>query len=244
MTVVRRLFALGVSIAVLCGFAQDDFGVLLRELEGNTNKPAAMQVVVREVLPEAPPTTNLQDVVGGLPIECLIGEKKGAPVLGVQLDEIVLSSNRVTVAGTFTGSPTRKLTIDPVMFMGTLASMILSSAEVERPFRLVANDEYLLVDYVEMDKSFGRSSLFAGGGWPTKFSYSYEGFPSDDTVRRSKSHMEKKNIVSRFRKESRVRYFVKTLVGVRFWDQEYGYPHEDMTMVNLSGEGCCIMKAR
>jgi len=222
MTIVRTLFGVGVSMMVLCGVAKDDLGVL----------------------PEAPPITNLQCIVGGLPIGCLVGEKKGAPALGVQLDEIVLSSNRVTVAGTFTGSPTRKLTIDPVRFMGALASMILSSAEVERPFRLVANDEYCLVDYVAMDKRFGMSSLFAGGGWPTKFCYSYEGFPSDDTVRRSKSHLEKKNIISKFRKESKVRYFMKTLVLVRFRDQNYGSPHEDWMEVNISGEGCCIMKVR
>jgi len=184
-------------------------------------------------------TDGLPPVVGGTPIECLVGEKEGAPVLGVKFDEIVLSNGQVTITGTFSGFPDRRLTLDPTVFWGDLACTILSAPEIERPFRLVGDDEFILKDYPSTDWVFKSSSLFAGGDRLVRFSYSYKGFPSDAEVRGDKDKM---NIISKFGEKYEVDYYMQRFIDVRFADQSYEYPNEAWSWVNIKGEGRCIMR--
>ena len=131
-----------------------------------------------------PSTDGLPPVVGGILINNLVIEKEGAPVLEVKFDEIVLSNGQVTVTGEFSGFPGRRLTLYPHLFNGALAYTILSSPEIEKPFRLVADDEFITVqDPPPADWVFKSSALFAGGDGPVGFSYSYKGFPSDAEVK-------------------------------------------------------------
>ena len=183
---------------------------------------------------------GMPPVVGGMPIESLVCEKKGAPSLEVIFDEIVLSNGQVSVTGVFFGFPGRRLTLYPYFFKGALACTILSCPEIEKPFRLVADDEFITVqDDPPTDWVFKSSVLFAGGDSSVRFSYSYKGFPSDAEVWEDKSKM---NIISRFEEINAVRYFMKWIVAVRFSDQDYQYSNDEWSWVNIKGGGHCIMR--
>ena len=187
-----------------------------------------------------PSTDGLPPVVGGILINNLVIEKEGAPVLEVKFDEIVLSTGQVTVTGEFSGFPGRRLTLYPYLFKGALACTILSSPEIEKPFRLVADVEFITVqDPPPADWVFKSSVLFAGGDGSVGFSYSYKGFPSDAEVKEDKSRM---NIISRFEGTNDVSYFMRRIVAVRFSDQDYQYPNDEWSWVNIKGEGHCIMR--
>ena len=131
------------------------------------------------------------------------------------------------------------MTLDPVVFCGVLASTLLSLPEIEGPFRLVADNEFSVIDYLSTDSIFASSKLFAGGEPQVGFSYSYKGFPSDAIDWSNKAEM---NIVSRLNECNVVSYLVKRIIDVRFFDQNYQYPNEEWTWLNIRGEGKCMMK--
>ena len=119
-------------------------------------------------------TDGLPAVVGGIPIEYLVGEKEGVPALDVKLHEIVISNGQVTVTGEFSGFPGKRLTLDPFFFTGALAYTILFSPENRKTFRLVADVEFITCrDPLPADRIFESSSLYAGGDRPVRFSHSY-----------------------------------------------------------------------
>ena len=179
-------------------------------------------------------------VVGGISMENLVTEKKGTAVLEIKFDEIVLSNGLVTVTGVFSPLPGRTLTLYPYFFTGTLAYTILYSPEIEKPFRLVADDEFItVIDPLPADLVFKSSKLSVGGDYPVRFSHSYKGFPSDADVMEDKSRM---NIISRFKRTNDVSYFMKGIVGVRFADQNYQCSSDDWSWVNIKGEGNCTMR--
>lgn len=186
-----------------------------------------------------PSNDGLPSVVGGIPIKYLVGEKKGIPVLEVRFDEIILSNGQVTVTGTFLGFPNQRLTLDPFGLSGALACTILSSTEIERPFRLVSDAEFVVMGVPRLDWNFKSSTLFAGGDRPVRFSHSYKGFPSDAEVMEDKPKM---NIISRFRESNDVSYFMRRITDVRFADRSYEYPNEELSWVNIKGEGKCTMR--
>ncbi len=186
-----------------------------------------------------PSTDGLPPVVGGILINNLVIEKEGAPVLEVKFDEIVLSNGQVTVTGEFSGFPGRRLTLHPPYFSGTLACAILSSPKIEKPFRLVSDDEFVVATAPQMDQVFKSSTLFAGGCRPVSFSHSYKGFPSDSEVREDKAKMD---ITSKFEGMYDVSYFMRNVVFARFADQNYEYPNDEWSWVNIKGEGHCIMR--
>lgn len=187
---------------------------------------------------KAPPD-GLPPVVGGILINNLVIEKEGAPVLEVKFDEIVLSNGQVTVTGEFSGFPGRRLTLHPHYFSGTLACAILFSPEMGKPFRLVADKEFVVETCLPMDQVFKSSTLFAGGCQTVSFSHSYQGFPSDSEVREYKAKM---NIISKFEGMYDVSYFMRNVVFARFADQNYEYPNDEWSWVNIKGEGHCIMR--
>lgn len=186
---------------------------------------------------------NLPDVVGGRSIESLVAEKMDAPFLRIELNEVVLSNNYVVVTGTFTEFPGSRMTIDHIMFKYALASVVFSSAETGDVFRLVADDEFNMECGACSDQVFASSKLFAGGGRPVDFSYSYRGFPSDaKTISyKFKSQM---NIIHRLRSANHLKYFMKRPIGVRFAEREYGFPNEDWSWINIKGVGSCSLKIR
>lgn len=183
----------------------------------------------------------LPEVVGGQPIRNLVGEKRGAPLLNIEINEIVLSNNYVTICGSLTGLPAKEVTINPVMFMYALAGTILSPVGTGNCFRLVAEDEFVISCAPDWDRVFASSRLLVGEDRPVNFSYSYKGFPSDAKMMSAKANM---NIIAKLNNGDRVWYFMKRYIGVRFSDVDYRYPKDDMTMVNIKGEGCCIIKIK
>ena len=187
-----------------------------------------------------PSYDGLPLIVGGASIECLVFEKKGAPVLEINIDEIVLSNGCVKVAGRFSGFPERRLTLHTSFFNGTLASVILSSPKIEKPFRLVADDEFVVATPAPVNWVFESSTLFAGGkGQPVGFSHSYKGFPSDAQIWEDKAKM---NIIHRFDEMCNVSYFLRTVVVGRFSDQSYEYPNDEWSWINIKGEGNCMLR--
>jgi len=182
---------------------------------------------------------NLPRTVGGVNADRLVYEIKDAPVLEIKFDEIVLSNGQVTVTGFFTGLPKQRLTVDPLTFSTVLSGTILLSGGGDRPFRLVGDCEFLLVNPSSLDKRFEESGLHAGGDQPVRFSHSYDGFPSDADAWSDKTKM---NIISRFADSHTVTYCLRSIVFVRYADQSYGYPNEDESVVNIRGEGVCEMK--
>ena len=182
---------------------------------------------------------NLPRQVGGIPIDAMVGEKAGCGTMEVIFGEIVLSNDFVMVSGTFTGPSGPRFKIDPNAFMGALSCTILSAEGIGRPFRLVGESEFCVASCLSWDQVFASSQLYGGGNTLFRFYCSFRGFPSDSEVRSDKAGMD---ISSRLYGENAVGYFMKRIAGVRFCNQDYRYPNEDHSWINIKGSGVCPMR--
>ena len=179
--------------------------------------------------------------VGGVPIEYLVLERVGCETMEIVLNEIVLSNGVVTVSGSYTGPSDCMFKIDPAMFRVALSAIILRMNNVARPFRLVGDDEFSMINPLPKDCIFESSKMFGGGNAPIKFTYSYEGFPSDSEIM-SWNDKNKMNIISTFDGEYSVKYILRFFLTVRFFGQNYQYPNEEYSWINVRGSGDCVMK--
>ena len=177
--------------------------------------------------------------VAGVPMKCLVCQKKGLPELSVRFDEIILSNGQVTVIGSFSGFPERKMTINHSFFGVALSCAIFYSQGSDKPFRLVGDNEFVMPTCLPSNMIYAESKLFAGGEPSVRFSHSYKGFPSDTETRSDKSKM---NMISRIQGTMNVRYLIKSLIMVRFDDTDYEYPNKDYSLINIKGEGSCLLR--
>ena len=99
-------------------------------------------------------------------------ERKRAPVWNIKIDEIVLSGDRVSITGSFVATnipPMRQVTLLPGGLRRSLSLAVLTSAVVENPFRLVANDEFIVATSLPVDQQFVRSNLLLGWNCSNRF---------------------------------------------------------------------------
>lgn len=182
---------------------------------------------------------SLPNVVGGAQVSQLLAGIDDAMVLGVQIDEVVVSNDSVTVIGKFRMTPRLRMVINPYMFEYVFARAILTLDDESKWFRLVSDNEFLIADYLmSKDQIYSRSSLMVGASVCDEFKFTYKGFPSDAIAWSDKENM---SIVSLSQKTNKVHYIAKSCVGVRFSKQDYGYPNDDESFINVQGEGDCIM---
>lgn len=235
-----------------CGSSESELDALLEELDSAPDDVKSSGVseslAIKEdgTLQEPPRIVVIPEAVGGVPRKYLGTERKGAPVWNIKIDEIVLSGDRVSITGSFVVTnipPMRQVTLLPGGLRRSLSLAVLTSAVVENPFRLVANDEFIVATSLPVDQQFVRSNLLLGWNCSNRFTFSFDGFPSDSKVRSNQSQM---TIISRIPEKTRVRYYLRSIIEARFSDLNYEYPNKEWTDVNIQGEGVCIMwiKAR
>lgn len=178
--------------------------------------------------------------VGGLSTNFLFVAKKDAPVLKVDFEEIIVTNGIVTFSGIFTRIPGRSLIIDPMMLQSALACTLLSPEGGAPRFRLVADDEFSVVELMPWEERFKRSNLAVWRNANASFRYSYAGFASKAKFYGNKPEMDD---TVKFRDVKRVKYQVNRFLCVRFMDQDY-YPQgtNDFSYVNMEGEGSCKIR--
>ena len=184
---------------------------------------------------------ELPDQIAGVTVGRLFTEIKDAPILYIAIDEIVVSNDLVNVSGTLSGITNRTFRINPVMFRNALSRIVLFRDEDDLLFRMVADEEFLVVDYISRSQVYGLRKLTAGGGLAVKFAYEYKGFPSASKFMVNRNDM---NSVSQFKRENKVQYCIKTAVCVMYDDVNYDLPDVDESYVNISGGGKCMMRVK
>lgn len=233
-----------------CGSSESELDALLEELDSapadmkSSGASESLAIKEDETLRAPPKIVVLPETVGGVPRKYLEMERKDAPVWNIKIDEIVLSGDRVSITGSFVVRnipPMRQVTLLPGGLRRSLSLAVLTSAEVENPFRLVANDEFIVATSLPVDQQFVRSNLLLGWNCSNRFAFSFDGFPSDSKVRSNQTQM---TIISRIPKKTKVRYYLRSFLEARFSDLDYGYPNREWTDVNLQGEGVCIMRIK
>ena len=186
-----------------CGSSESERDALLEELDSAPDDVKSSGVseslAIKEdgTLQEPPRIVVIPEAVGGVPRKYLGTERKGAPVWNIKIDEIVLSGDRVSITGSFVVTnipPMRQVTLLPGGLRRSLSLAVLTSAVVENPFRLVANDEFIVATSLPVDQQFVRSNLLLGWNCSNRFTFSFDGFPSDSKVRSNQSQM---TIISR-----------------------------------------------
>lgn len=233
-----------------CGSLGNELDALLKELDPapadvkSSGKGGSSTIKEDGTLQEPPKIAVLPETVGGVPRKYLEMERKDAPVLNIKIDEIVLSGDRVSITGSFVATnipPMRQVTLLPGGLRRSLSLAVLTSAEVENPFRLVANDEFIVATLLPVDQQFVRSDLLLGWNCSDRFTFSFDGFPSASKV---KSNQTRMTIISRIPEKTKVRYYLRSFIEARFSDLNYEYPNKEWTDVNIQGEGVCIMKIK
>lgn len=151
-----------------CGSSESELDALLEELDSAPDDVKSSGVseslAIKEdgTLQEPPRIVVIPEAVGGVPRKYLGTERKGAPVWNIKIDEIVLSGDRVSITGSFVVTnipPMRQVTLLPGGLRRSLSLAVLTSAVVENPFRLVANDEFIVATSLPVDQQFVRSNL-------------------------------------------------------------------------------------
>lgn len=184
----------------------------------------------------------LPDRVGGLPIDRLVVELPDVQILNIEIEKIVLSNNIVTVMGSLLvdENSNRTFRINPVMFRNALSSAILFFIDGDAsPFRLVADDEFRVIDYVSRNQVYGLRTLVAGGGKSERFFFDYKGFPSNSVSMSNRNDM---NIIHMLKRVNEIKYYIKTCVCVMYDDENYDLPNADEAYVNISGTGECLLE--
>lgn len=184
----------------------------------------------------------LTNKIGGVSVKQLVKQVDDAPTMKIRFDEIIVSNGTVVFDGAFSGIQADDIIIAPVFLKSALSGTILSEENSEDKFRLVADSELDMEDYLPWDHQFASSKLFVRHEGETKFRYSYAGFASDAENHINKIKMDR---TEKFKSVTRVKYYTRRFVGVRFKGREY-YPRneDDYSIVNVDGDGSCKITIR
>ena len=233
-----------------CGSSANELDALLEELDfapadvKSSGKSESLTIKEDEAFRNPPKIVVLPDAVGGVPRKYLEIERKGTPILNIKIDEIVLSGDRVSITGSFVVtniSPMRQVTLLPGGLRRSLSLTVLATSEVENPFRLVANDEFVVATSLPVGRQFVRSNLLLGWNCSNRFAFSFDGFPSDSKERSNRTQM---TIIYRIPNKTKVRCHLRSFIEARFSDLDYEYPNKEWTDVNIQGDGVCMMRVK